>query len=529
MTTTEYDYIIVGGGSAGSIVAAELAANPKRSVLLLEWGDPTEDNPETLETEGYKRAFVNERLMFDRFSTPQSGCDDRRLFMGSGKGMGGSGSINAMVYTRGGRLDYEQWPSGWRWDDVQADFTALETRLRPRRRNPTVWTEACIAAWEEAGFHRSEDLNNGDLEGMLGYEWMSFEGEQRRSSFVSFLKERVGSPNLRIETRARVHRIVFEERRAVGVEYRQGDTLHRATAKREIVLASGAIETPRLLQLSGIGPAEVLRSAGVPVIVDAPKVGRNFHDHPNVQVFNLGKEPVDCNYPQLYGFNRAGAGSTIAPGQADSCYVFYPARSSFREGALKLLPGIVLPKGLYEKAGLVKAMRGAISAMFARSTVQRFVEKVWAIVVVLGKPKSRGSVTIASSRPEDDALVDPAYFVDPEDMDAMVRGVRLARRIASTKPAREWGARELMPGARVKKDAGIARFIRKNVMTTYHYAGSCGMTEDGAGAVDTRLKLRGVTGIRIADASVIPTAPVSAPNAPCMLIGMRAARFIAES
>src|SRR5450631_436012 len=146
--TTEYDYIVVGGGSAGSIVAAELAADPSRTVLLIEWGDATSDNPETLETEGYKRAFINELLMFDRFSTPQEGCGGRRLFMGSGKGMGGSGSINAMVYTRGGKLDYDQFPPGWRWNDVQADFATLEARLRPRRRTGTTWTEACIQAAE---------------------------------------------------------------------------------------------------------------------------------------------------------------------------------------------------------------------------------------------------------------------------------------------------------------------------------------------------------------------------------------------
>jgi choline dehydrogenase len=322
--------------------------------------------------------------------------------------------------------------------------------------------------------------------------------------------------------------VVFEERRAVAVEYKQGKTLYRATAKREIILAGGTIETPRLLLLSGVGPGEVLRRARVPVVADVANVGKNFHDHPNVQVFQLGKEPVDCNYPQLYGFHRAGVGSTIAPRQSDTCYVFYPARSSFREGALKLLPGIVLPKGLYEQAGLVRAMRGALSGVFDRSFVKRFVERVWAIVVVLGKPKSRGSVTIDSARPESDALVDPAYFKDPEDMETMVRGIRLARLIASTGPAQAWGARELMPGARVKDDEGIARFVRKNVMTTYHYAGTCRMGEDASSVVDTRLKLRGVTGIRIADASVIPTAPVSAPNAPSMLIGLRAARYIRE-
>jgi len=525
---TEHDYIVIGGGSSGCIVAGELAADPARSVLLLETGDSADQNPETLEADGYKRAFVNERLMYERFSVPMPGTDNRRIFMGTGRGIGGSGAINAMVYTRGAKLDYDEWPEGWRWNDIAPDFERLEARLRVRRREPTEFTETCIEAAEETGFRRKADLNDGDLEGVLGYEWMSYEGPHRRSSFVAFLRERMGAPNLRVATGARAHRIVFDGRRAVGVQYRRGDVLEEARAKREIIITAGAIETPRLLMLSGIGRSDVLRAAGLPVVADVPAVGANFHDHPNVQLFFVGKRKVDCNYPQLYGFHRAGPATSLAANQSDSCYVFYPARSSFREGVWKLLPAIALPKSIYETRGVVSTMRGAISTAFDAMPVRRFVDHLWGIVVILGKPKSRGSVRVASHRPEADALVDPAYFADPEDLETLVRGVALARRIAGAPSAKRWGSFEVIPGRGTSSESDVASFIRKNVMTTYHFAGTCKMGDDALSVVDTRLRLRGVTGVRIADASVIPTTPVAALNAPSMLIGSRAARYILE-
>lgn len=524
----EFDYVVVGGGSAGCIVAAELCTRPGTSVLLIECGDRAERNPETLTADGYKQAFLNERLMFERFSTPQAGCAGRRLFMGSGRTIGGSGAINAMVYTRGARADFDEWPEGWKWRDLERDFDALEGQLRVRRRAPTHFTETCIEAAEDAGFRRKEDLNDGDLSGVLGYEWMSYEGGDRRSSFVAFLRERVGSPNLTIAANARAHRVLLRDRRAVGVEYREGDTLATAYARREVILCAGALETPKLLMLSGIGPLDVLRRAGLPALIDAPSVGENFHDHPNVQLFFMGKTAVDCNYPQLYGFHRAATRRDLAPRQSDSCYVFYPARSSFREGVLKLLPAIALPRGVYETPYVVPAMRSMLAGVFDRSVVQKLVERLWGVVVILGKPKSRGTVRAVSPRPEAPAAIDPAYFSDPEDIETMIRGVELARKIASAPSARKFGSLEAIPGARVASRDAITAFVQKNAMTTYHYAGTCRMGSTPDSVVDPRLAVRGVQRLRIADASVIPTTPVSALNAPSMLVGYRAARFVRE-
>ncbi|HTJ82005.1 MAG TPA: GMC family oxidoreductase, partial [Polyangiaceae bacterium] len=335
---TTHDYVVAGGGSSGSIVASELAASGA-TVLLLEAGDAAESHPETLRADGYRQAFVNDALMIPRFSAPQPGIGSRRIFLGSGRGLGGSGSINAMVYTRGSRQDFAAWGDGYRWEDVVPHFEALEARLRPNRRDKTRFTEACIGAARAIGLRRKEDLNDGDLSSVLGYEWMSYEGDKRRSSYVAFIKDRA-LPTLTIRTGARVTRVAFRGRRAEGVEYTDGGALSFARAKHEVVLALGALETPRLLLLSGVGPRAALARAGVALTEDVPEVGQNLHDHPNVSLFFLAKDGIDCNYPALYGFDRVSGGD-----RPDTCYVFYPARSSFKEGMMRMLPAMLLSPG----------------------------------------------------------------------------------------------------------------------------------------------------------------------------------------
>jgi len=524
-----YDVIVVGGGSAGCIVAAEVAADPALRVLLLERGEAAEANPETLTAEGYKYAFANDRVMLERFTEPQAGCGGRRLFAGTGMGMGGSGSINGMVYTRGAVLDYEEWPEGWRWDDLVRDFESLESRLRVRPRPPTEFTEACIAASEAAGFARKLDLNDGTLRGYLGYEPMSYEGDARRSSYVSFLKAPGAPENLTVETGALAHRILVNgDRRAHGVEYAVGGVVKTAGATREIVLCAGALETPKLLMLSGIGPAEHLQSLGIEVILDQPEIGQNLHDHPNVTMFHKGDREIDCFYPQLYGFHRANPEMPLPREQADTCYVFYTARSSLHQATLRMIPAIVLPRWLYDIRAVKHALRRLIDAILRFPPLARWLLKLYGIVVILGKPVSRGALRLKSRDPGAHPLVDPRYFADPRDMDALVAGVKIGRRIAASPPLRAWGNAELGPGARRRGDEAIARWIRKNVMTTYHFCGTCRMGPEPLAPVDTRLRLRGVRGIRVADASVVPSAPVSAMNAPSMLIGYRAARYIRE-
>lgn len=527
MSDETFDYVVVGGGSAGCIVAAQLSEDPRVRVLLLEMGDRSEDHPETLRSDGYKDAFANDALVKERFSVVDPRWGDRRLFMGSGRGIGGSGAINAMVYTRGSRLDFEEWPRSWRWDAVEKDFEAIEARLRPRPRPPTDFTEACLSAAQAAGFARSDDLNGGDLGGVLGYEAMNYDGDDRRNSYVGFLRPALDRPNLSVRTGATVHRLVLGERGVRGVRYAHDGALHEARATREVLMCAGALETPRLLMLSGIGPGRALRRAGLPAIVEVPGVGENLHDHPNVCVFFRGRRDVDSAHPQLYGFHRANEDSALPPGMSDTCYVFYPARSSLREAMMRILPGLVLPPALYD-AGLPRVVRGGVRLAFGAEALRAQVRRVFGIVVILGKPKSRGRLLVESPDPKAPARIDPGYFDDPEDLETMVRGVARARRIAGAPALSTWGNREIFPGPLGKNRQGLEAWIRANVMTTYHYAGTCAMGDEGTSVADERLRVRGVEGLRIADASAIPVTPVSALNAPSMLVGYRAARFAAE-
>lgn len=523
-----FDYVVVGGGSAGCVVAGELARDEAARVLLLEVGDPAERNPETLIVDGYKDAFINDRVMWERFSTPQPGCVNKELFMGSGRGMGGSGAINAMVYLRGSASDFAMWDvPGWSWKDVVPHFEALESRLRVKGREPTEFTETCIRSAVHAGFAHKDDLNDGELLGVLGYETMNFDGAARRNSYVAYVAEQAGRPNLTVRTNARVQRIEFDRSKQVcAVHYERSGSTHRVEVDNEVVLCAGALETPRLLKLSGIGPAQELGSHRIEVVADRREVGENLQDHPNVTLFYRGAHEVDCNYPQLYGFHRANPELPLPSSQADTCYVFYPARSSFREALIRLLPSTVLPPVLARNPTVSGLMRGGVKAAFRSHRIRAEVERLYGLVAILGKPRSRGRVQLMSSRAEDPTRIDPAYFQDPADLETLVRGVELAREIADAPAFRAWGNLELVPGRWCRSRRLIEGFIRRNAMTTYHYCGTCRMGTDGDSVVDPELRVRGVHGLRVADASIIPSVPVSALNAPSMMIGLRAARFM---
>jgi choline dehydrogenase len=517
----ERDYVVIGGGSAGCVVAGELSA-AGHTVALLEAGDPAEEHPETLRADGYKDAFINDALMHERFTTRQTGCGSRRLFAGTGRGMGGSGAINAMVYTRGAREDFDEFGEGWRWADVVPHFEAVERALDVRRRAPTSFTEACIRAAEETGFRRKEDLNDGDLRDVLGYEWMNYRGDERRNAYVAFVKDRP-SARLELYTRTTATRLdVGADGDVRGVFGRgPGGEVH-FVARREIVVCLGALASPALLLRSGIGPESELRALGIDVVASVPGVGRNLHDHPNVTLFFRGAGEVDAHYPQLYGFGRVGDG----PGPSDSCFVFYPARSSFREGMIRMLPAMLFPG---DQGARKRFVRGAVSGLFA-GPVKSFVERMWGIVVILGKPKSRGSVRLGSRDPAQAPFVDPAYLTDPTDVERMLRGIDRARAIATSSSLAEHHGVELLPGrlsalGRGREAADLA-FLRQNLMTTYHFAGTCKLGDDVDAVVDRRLRVRGVRRLRVADASIIPVTPVSALNAPSMMIGHRAADFL---
>ncbi|MDX1695155.1 MAG: GMC family oxidoreductase [Ketobacteraceae bacterium] len=521
-----YSYVVVGGGSSGCVVASRLAEADAGDVLLLEAGEPAENNPETLSADGFIHAFANDRTMWDRRSFPQGHCGGRSLYLGSGTGMGGSGSVNGMVYTRGDQKDYDAWPRGWQWKDVVPAFEAVESRLKVKPRIPTNFTETCINAAKGAGFQQKDKLLDGELCGYLGYQTMNYDGDQRRSSYVSFIKEQQ-LPRLTVRTNAKVRQLIFNERQQItGLIYRREGQDHFVSVTKEVVLCSGALETPKLLMVSGIGPAEQLRRHGIDVVSDQPQVGENLQDHPNVCLFYKGRKSPDSRYPQLYGFTRVNQESALSASQADSCFVFYSAPASLKQSMKRMLPAVLLPPSLYRNRLLRGLLRTCVDMAYKTPLLKGFLSELYGIVVILGKPVSRGYLRLRSADPEDEAVISPNYYQDPRDMDTMAAGVTLAKRIASQQALAEWGNTPLSGGARSASDVKIRRWIKSATMTTFHYCGTCRMGEDPGAPVDTRLRLRGVTGVRVADASVIPETPVSALNAPSMMIGYRAAEFI---
>lgn len=527
-----FDYVVVGGGTAGSILASRLSEGGA-AVCLLEAG-PRDWNPLIHVPAGYIRNVYSKALTWGFETEASAGTGGRRLSLPQGRVLGGSSSINGLNYVRGQASDYDGWARdnpGWAWRDVLPYFMRSERRIGPgddrvRGRDGELpvtdldWhhpvCEAFIGGAAQLGIPRNPDYNSGDQAG-TGYFQRTIKDGLRHSAARAFLNPARRRPNLAIRTGARATAILTREGRAVGVRYIRGGRADEPAvvyAQREVIVAAGAINTPRLLQLSGIGPAERLRGIGVTPLIDLPGVGENLRDHYGVRMVSrlkgvrtinnmvrglplgleiarwlLRRPSVLAISPSLVHLFWSSIGD---PQRPDLECVFTPA--SFREGVVGLLdrfPGVTL--GVWQE-----------------------------------RPESRGHVRLRSADPFEQPLVDPRYLEAEVDRLTLLAGIRLGRRLLDTPALQPFLDHPVAPAAGLQSDVDLLDWARAVGTTVYHLVGTArmGRADDAGAVVDHELRLRGLAGLRIADASVMPTMPSGNTNAATMMIAEKAADLI---
>ncbi len=520
----EADYVVVGAGSAGCALAARLSEDEAANVLLIEAGGSNRHMSVTIPA-AFAQQFHTKRD-WDLATEPEPGCDGRSLFIPRGKGLGGSSSMNAMLYVRGRPLDYDMWEAegatGWGWKDVRPYFLRAEDNSRgvsedhavggPLRvedsRSPRGLTKSFLAGAEAAGIPYIRDYNGPEQDGAAAVQ-VTQRGGKRWSSADAYLRPIMKKrQNLNVITDAQVLRVELDGTRASGVRYRDKRGHEQvARASREVVLAAGAIGSPQLLLLSGIGPADHLREVGVDARVDLPGVGQNLQDHPfYVCIWDVpgGGSLADAEKPKAlleWALRKTG-----------------PLTSSVAEAMafVRTRPGLPAADVQFHFAPTYFVEHGAAEYDGHALTVGP----------TLLTPKARGRLWLRSADPSDKPRILTNSLTEPEDVASLVAGVKIAREIAATGPMREICGREVFPGDGVKDDADIEADVRRRVELLYHPVGTCRMGSDDASVVDPELRVRGVENLRVADASVMPIITGGNTNAPAIMIGERAADLV---
>ena len=510
-----HDVVIVGGGTAGCVLASRLTEDPDVSVLLLEAG-PRSRKLEVKIPAAFSRLYRTDVDWGDS-TTPQPALDGREVVFPRGRMLGGSASMNAMMVLRGNRADYDRWAAagctGWSWDDVQPVFARSAEGAFPlaELRERHVLAEAFVHAAQAAGIPFREDLNSENNEG-VGFVLVSQRRGRRFSVVHGYLGPARRRPNLTVVTGALATRILVEDGRATGVAYRldgeeQGE---EALCDRQVVVCAGAVGTPHLLQLSGIGPRDVLEAAGVDVVREAPGVGANLLDHlaNGLLVRTKGVETL-ASADSLRNLARwALRGSGPLTSNLGEAVAFVRTRPELTAPDVELL----LAPVLFENEGLTQPTEHGLT-----------------LAVVLLQPRSSGTVLLRSADPLVPPAIDPCYLSDPggEDEATLLRGLRLARRVLAEEPLAAFTDGEILPGDEAQTDDDLRAHLRALSQTLYHPSGTCRMGSDAGSVVDPQLRVRGVEGLRVADASVIPTLPHGHTNWPTVMIAERASSFIA--
>jgi choline dehydrogenase-like flavoprotein len=531
----EFDYVVIGGGSAGCVLAARLSEDPGVAVALLEAGG---DNSGVLNVVPVGAAVhvIKANACNWGFGTlPQSHLNGRCGYQPRGKGLGGSSAINAMIYLRGQHEDYDGWAAagatGWGWSDVLPYFKRSENNEREELRHgllhgtggplnvadlrtPHPFARLFIEAAQQAGLPRNDDFCGPTQDGVGWYQVTQKNGE-RWSVARAYLDPVRARPNLAIVTRAQATRIVIEAGRAAGVCYRRDGAEQVLRARREVLLAAGALQSPQLLMLSGIGPAAHLREHGIALVSDAPEVGRNLQDHLDI-IINRRVDNAD-----LLGLSLAGGiklARAIARWRRERRGVL---ASNFAEAGafVRTLPDLARPD---------LQLHFVIGMVDNHNRTWHWGHGMSCHACPL-RPNSRGMVALASRDPLAAPAIDPNFLSHPDDLETLLRGYKLVRRIFAQPAFAPWGgadlSRELYDGA-VRSDDEIRAAIRARADTIYHPAGTCRMGGDAASVVDPQLRVRGVGGLRVVDASVMPTLISGNTNAPVVMIAEKAADLI---
>ena len=540
MPDSEYDYIVVGAGSAGCVLANRLSADPGNRVLLLEAGGRDSN---TL----FRLPMLMGRLMhsgiynWKYYTEPEAHLKGRRVFWPRGKVLGGSSTINGMIYVRGNAADYDGWEQmglpGWSYEkvlplfkrsEVHVDrddsFHGREGELTVRRaRGTNAMFDAYVEAGQQAGYPFTDDFNGASQEGFGRYDFTIRRG-WRCSAATAFLTPTAGRPNLTVVTRSLVHRVVLEGGRATGVEYRSGRNVVTARAEKEVALAAGVVNSPQLLMLSGIGDAEDLESHGIAVAHHLPGVGRNVQDHVDCCLVHECRKPISLRENLRIDRMTFGVMQAALFGTGFVTTFPYEAGSFIRSSTDLELPDI--------QTHFMPATEATANLHWSLPALgrQRRVGQDHGTTIRIGPvvPKTRGRIALRSGDPEDPPRIHANYLNDRRDVDTAVAGVQLMREVMAKDAFAGTVGRELEPGSQNRTDAQVAKWLVDAAMTTLHPVGSCKMGTDADAVVDAELRVHGIQGLRVADASIMPVITRGNTNAPTIMIAEKASDLILD-
>jgi len=523
-----FDYIVVGAGSAGCVLANRLSEDGRHRVLLLEAG-PADRYPWIHIPIGYGKTMFHPRYNWGFHTEPDPNMHGRKLYWPRGRCLGGSSSINGLIYVRGQPEDYDRWAAlgneGWGWRDVLPHFIRSEHNSRGASEfhggDGPQWCsdigvrhelmEAIIAGGQELGVPRTDDFNAGRQEGVGYYQLFTRHG-WRCSSAVGYLRPARGRPNLVVRTDSHATRILFEGTRASGIEYRHGGGIRRVLAKREVVLSAGALQSPQLLMLSGVGPAEALQRMSIPVVANLPGVGENLQDHLQVRLIFRVAKPITTNdeLNSLAGKVRIGLQWLLSRKG--------PLAVGINQGGLftRVLPESSSPDIQFHFATLSADVAGGSPHPWSGCTFS----------VCQLRPESRGRVSLVSTDPMAAPAMQPNYLSTDLDRRCAVEALKFARRLATTRALSPYLIAEHRPGPGVRTDHELLEFAREYGQTIFHPSGTCKMGSGADAVVDSQLRVRGVDGLRVADCSIMPTLVSGNTHAPVVMIGEKAAAAI---